>query len=63
MSKIFDNIKTTARKKGIAVSTLEKEAGIANGSVYKWNNVSPSVESLNKVAKVLDVPLESLLKE
>lgn len=58
---IFDTIKNICKEKGITVSSLEKQAGLSKGSVYKWNTVSPSVESLSKVANVLKVSINKLI--
>lgn len=58
---IYDTIKKLCEKKGISVSSVEKEAGLSNGAISKWNNSSPTVEKLNAVAKVLNVKVDSLL--
>lgn len=58
---IYDTIKKLCEKKGVSVSSVEKEAGLSNGAISKWNNSSPTVEKLNAVAKVLNVKVDSLL--
>lgn len=60
---IYDNIKRQARKKGLTISQVESKAGLAQGHIGKWNTVSPRVDSLLKVAKVLGVSANALLKE
>lgn len=40
---------------------MEKEAGLSKGAISKWNNVSPSVDNLQAVAKVLKVKVDKLL--
>lgn len=59
---LYDRIKRVAKDKHLPISTVEKAAGLANGSIGKWNDVSPSVSNLKKVADALDVPIEELLK-
>jgi repressor LexA len=59
---IFDKISKKASDRGISINSLEKKAGIATGSVYKWNTVSPTVRNLSKVAGVLDCTVDELLE-
>ena len=50
-------------EKGMSINSLEKKAGIAIGSVYKWNSVSPTIRNISKVAEVLECSIDELLKE
>ena len=59
---IYDNIKKIAKAQKYPVYDLEKAAGLARGSICKWNTVSPSVNSLKKVADILKVPIEVLIR-
>ncbi len=59
---IFDKISKRASEKGISINSLEKQAGISIGSVYKWNTVSPTIRNLSKVAEVLGCTIDELLK-
>ena len=59
---IFENIKELAEKKGFTIAELERTAGFQNGTIGKWKNHSPLVANLEKVAKVLGVPVSRLLK-
>lgn len=59
---IYDNIVTIAAEKGISIKKLEAQAGIGNGTIGKWRNSDPQVETLMKVAKALSVSLEELVK-
>lgn len=58
---VYDNIKELCKKRGVSVSSVEKEAGLSNGAISKWNNVSPTVDNLQSVAKVLKVKVDKLL--
>lgn len=63
MSMIYTNIKREAGKKKMSIRHIEQTAGLSNGSVAKWNVVSPSVENLKKVADLLGVKIEKLLTD
>lgn len=58
---VYDNVRSAARNVGISINALEKESGLSSGSICKWNTVSPSVNSLLKVATVLGVTVGDLL--
>lgn len=60
---LLENIKKECRKQGITIDSLEKTAGIAENSVYRWGKVSPSVDKVQRAAAVLRVTVDELLKE
>lgn len=60
---IFDRISERAKEKGISVNSLEAQAGVSTGSIYKWNIVSPTIKNLKKVAEVLGCGIEDLVEE
>lgn len=60
---IYDTIKALCKKRGLSVTSVEKEAGLSNGAISKWNDSSPTVDKLNAVAKVLNVKLDCLLRQ
>ena len=59
--KVYDNICHKAKKMGLSINSIEKEAEIAIGSMCKWNTVSPSARSLKKVADILKCTVDELL--
>lgn len=59
---IYDNIKAIADKKGLSIAEIEKRAQIGNGIIGKWKESTPNVDSLVKVAKVLNVSINTLTK-
>jgi transcriptional regulator with XRE-family HTH domain len=59
---IYKKIKELAQKKKISISELERRAGLSNGSISKWNNVSPNINNLKAVADVLKVKVDKLLE-
>ena len=58
---IYQNIVCLCRKNGISIAKLEKEAGIGNGTIGRWEKSSPSVDNLKKVADHFCVSIDSLL--
>lgn len=46
---------------GMSIRELEEKAGIGNGVVGKWRTKSPTLDSLEKVAKALRVPVVTLI--
>ena len=50
---LYDVIKEIAKKKGIPIRKIEDECGFAQGSMCKWNDVSPSWDKVQKVANYL----------
>lgn len=60
---ILKHIKEKCKEKGISIFALEKEAGIGNGTISRWDKSSPTVDSLQAVAKVLECTVDELLEE
>ena len=60
---IYTNIKALADKKGLSIAEIEKRAGLGNGTIGKWREAKPLADSLAKVAKVLNVSINTLVKE
>lgn len=58
---LYDKIKEICKEKGLSVAFVEKEAGLSNGVISKWNRSSPTIDSLQAVAKVLKVKVDKLL--
>ena len=60
---LFDKIKAICAEKGMSISLLERTAGLGNGTIDGWNDSSPRLDKIMAVAKVLEIPLEELIKE
>lgn len=60
---IYEKIKEICERKGVSVASVEKEAGLKNGAISKWNKSMPLAANLCSVAKVLNVNIEELLGE
>lgn len=59
---IYDRIKAAADAQGKTIKTIEKEAGLGNGAIGKWEKSSPMTDNLAKVAAVLGVSIDDLIK-
>ncbi len=56
------NIKRLAGKKGYSLPKLAEQVGLNSNSIYKWDSHPPSVKYLKRVADLLDVTVDELLK-
>jgi transcriptional regulator with XRE-family HTH domain len=57
---ICENVQFLCRKKNLPISHLEKEVSLANGSIRRWNESSPSIEKIQKVADYFEVSVDFL---
>lgn len=65
LSVIARNIKQHRRKAGFSQDKLSKLAGVAYNTIVKiesGENLNPTIETLLKIAKALNVSIEELLK-
>ena len=60
---IYENIKALCAEKGVSIAAIEKESGVGNGVVGKWRESAPTLSTLEKIAKALDVPVARLLEK
>ncbi|WP_367365892.1 helix-turn-helix domain-containing protein [Pediococcus parvulus] len=58
---LFDNIKKISKQRGYSIAEVERKAGISTNYLYQWKKRNPSPESLEKVADVLGVSVDTLL--
>lgn len=59
---IYENIKSIANEQCLTIKQIEISAGLSNGTISKWRVSIPTSISLSKVADVLGVTMEVLLK-
>lgn len=60
---ILIKIESLCKSKGITISKLEKECGIGNGTIARWDKSFPRTDNLKKVADFLGVSIEHLIAE
>lgn len=58
-----DKIKEICKERGMSVKELERQSGLGEGTIKKWSEFYPRVDSLMKVASVLGVTIDELIKE
>jgi len=64
-SKIADNIKKYRNKLGISQDKLSKLADVTYNTIIKIEsgaNINPTIETLSKIAKALNVGVDDLIK-
>lgn len=60
---IYNTIKAICEERGISVTSIEKQAGLGNGTISKWDKASPTIEKLKPVADVLGCSIDELIAE
>lgn len=58
----YNKIKEICSQKGMSIRLVERQAGLGVGTIAKWNECTPTVGNLQKVARVLGVPIEYFLE-
>ena len=58
---IYDKIKEICQQQGVSIALVEREAGLSNGTIRKWNKSSPTVDNLKAVANVLNTQIEKFI--
>lgn len=59
---IYEQVKHFAKIRNISIRSLERHAGLSNGTIQKWNVSEPGTFSLRRVAALLDVTVDDLLR-
>lgn len=57
---IVDRIEDVIKAKGLTFKRLERECGLGNGTIKRWETQSPRLEGLMKVSEYLQVSLDYL---
>jgi putative transcriptional regulator len=64
-NKIAENIKKLRAKKGLSLEKIARLADLSLNTIVKVENganTNPTIETLTKIAKALDVSVDDLLK-
>ena len=56
-------IRELCKERGISIQQLEKEIGLSNGTIGKWDNASPRISNLKKVCSFFNVPIKYFVEE
>ncbi|MFD1900163.1 helix-turn-helix domain-containing protein [Enterococcus termitis] len=54
-------IKELADQKNVTFAEIERNVGISNGQIRRWDTSSPKIENIQKVADYFDVSTDYLL--
>lgn len=60
---ILENIRRLCSKKPVSIAKLERETGIGNGTINRWDKVSPSIDNVRKVAEYFGVSVDALISD
>lgn len=60
---VLKRIKALCEERKVSISALEKSLGFGSGTIFRWENSSPSVENLKKVADYFGVDINIFLEE
>lgn len=60
---LLHKIQTLCKEKNVALTNVERLAGLSANSIYRWDESMPSADKLVKVARILGTTAEELLKE
>lgn len=59
---LFERTKKIAKRKGYSIAELERKANLSENYLYTWKRTdNPRTDSLEKVAKALNVTVDYLL--
>lgn len=58
---ITDRVIQIAKDKGISIKSLEREAGLGNGTIKNWKKSSPQCNKLLLISEYLNVSFEWLV--
>ena len=58
---LYDKVRKIATDRNISIYTIEKEAGLSNGSISKWNKSVPTLLNIISVTDYLDITIDELL--
>lgn len=58
---MLQNIIRLCKERNISLAELERQAGINQKSIYRWDENTPSVDKVKKVADFFGITMEELL--
>ena len=59
---ILQRVESLCKEKGVSISRLEKDCGIGNATIKKWDRSAPRIDTLQKVADYFGVSIEYFLE-
>jgi len=58
---LFETIKILAKKQGMTLLEVNDKAGLGKYSIYNWKTKTPKIDSIKKVAEVLNTNVNDLI--
>ena len=58
---LLNNIVQLCKERHVSIAKLEREIGLGNGTIGRWDRVSPTLECLQKVSEYFGIGLDDLL--
>lgn len=60
---MVQQIRKKAEEKGIDIAKVERAAGIGRSTIHRWDRVSPSIDKVIRVARVLGCTVDELIAD
>lgn len=60
---IYDRVRELCDRQQLSIATVEDRAGLGHATIRKWDSSVPKIDTLVKVAKVLNVPVTELIEQ
>lgn len=61
MSDLVERLEGVVKEKGLTFNRIERELGLGNGTIKRWNDQSPRLDKLTAVAQFVGVSLDYLV--
>lgn len=58
---LYEQLIELIKKTGLSIRQFEIKCGFSNGTITRWKNHSPNIESIIKVAQILNVSIDYLI--
>lgn len=59
---ILQRVESLCKERGVSISRLEKDCGIGNATIKKWDESALRIDTLKKVADYFGVSIEYYLE-
>lgn len=59
---LYEKVEAVCKEKGVSIAKLEKDCGIGNATIRRWDKSFPRIDTLKKVANYLGKPIEYFLE-
>lgn len=58
---MLENIRTLCKARGVSLLEVERSCGLAQRTIYRWDDSTPAVDKVKAVADYFGVSVDSLL--